>query len=82
MKITVIFDIANDLVELVITKYYLRLNQNPSSRRRPGPSPVVVLNNTMGWIPAFAGMTNQFDLLSLIHAILNIDRATKPLFAE
>ena len=25
----------------------------------------------MGWIPAFAGMTNQFDRLSRIYVILN-----------
>ena len=50
---------------------YLTLTQIPSSRRRPGSSPVVDLNNTMGWIPAFAGMTNQFDRLSRIYFILN-----------
>ena len=37
----------------------------------PGSSPVVVLNNTMGWIPASAGMTNHFEFLSRINVVLN-----------
>ena len=41
------------------------LFRNPSSQRRLGPSPIQVFENTKGWIPAFAGMTNAEEIGTL-----------------